>query len=147
MDKISKFTGKYRFLSNFYVEFPLCVEYDGRRYISVEHAFQSAKCKNECDKDLFLIVQDPRDAKFFGRTVKIREDWESIKLKVMEDCIRSKFKNPKLSKKLLETGDSILEEGNTWKDTFWGVYNGQGENHLGKILMKIREEIKNETNS
>lgn len=147
MGKISKFTGKYRFLSNFYVEFPIYVEYNGQRFRSVEHAFQCAKCVNDEDKDLFLIIEDPRDAKFFGRNVQIRPDWEDVKLSVMEDCIRNKFKNKKLAKKLIDTGDSILEDGNTWNDTFWGVCNGVGENNLGKILMKIRSELINETNS
>lgn len=44
---------------------------------------------------------------------------------------------------LLDTGDAILEEGNHWNDTFWGVRlkNGQGQNHLGKILMQVRMEL------
>lgn len=147
MNKISKFIGKYRFLSNFYVEFPIFVEYNGKRYRSVEHAFQSAKCVNESDKDLFLVIESPMDAKFFGKRVDLRPDWETIKLKVMEDCIRSKFKNKKLAKKLIDTGDSVLEEGNNWNDTFWGVCNGIGENNLGKILMKVRGELQNEVNS
>ena len=46
---------------------------------------------------------------------------------------------------LLDTGDKFIEETNWWKDQFWGVYNGVGENNLGKILMRIREEIKNES--
>ena len=36
-----------------------------------------------------------------------------------------------------------LIEGNTWEwsRTFWGVCNGSGENHLGRLLMKVREEL------
>lgn len=45
--EINKFTGKYRFLSNFY-EVPIIV--DGIKYRSVEHAFQAAKATNELDK-------------------------------------------------------------------------------------------------
>ncbi len=40
----------------------------------------------------------------------------------------------------------MLIEGNTWRDTFWGIYEGKGENNLGKLLMKIREELRNENN-
>lgn len=36
----------------------------------------------------------------------------------------------------------MLIERNTWGDTFWGVYDNKGENNLGKILMKVREGLK-----
>jgi hypothetical protein len=84
----------------------------------------------------------PGESKKLGRRCPVREDWEEIKLSVMEELVRSKFSNPKLSQKLLETNDKLLVEGNTWGDTFWGVCNGRGENHLGKILMKVRSELK-----
>ena len=65
----------------------------------------------------------------------------------METLVREKFSHNKdLKEMLLETGDAIIEEGNDWNDTFWGVCNGKGENHLGKILMKIREELRNGNN-
>jgi predicted NAD-dependent protein-ADP-ribosyltransferase YbiA (DUF1768 family) len=61
----------------------------------------------------------------------------------MEDCVRYKFTHhDDLRAKLLATGDSVLEEGNTWGDRIWGVYQGQGDNRLGKILMKIRAELR-----
>lgn len=143
MSKIDKFSGKYSFLSNFYICFPNFIEYKGRRFRSVEHAFQAAKCVNEDDMDLFLIVSDPKDAKFFGRKVQIRSDWESVKVDIMKDFVRQKFNNnSSLSEKLLNTGDLYLEEGNTWNDTFWGVCCGVGENNLGKILMDIRSDLR-----
>jgi len=64
----------------------------------------------------------------------------------MTTIVRNKFKaHPDLKKKLLETGTAKLIEGNTWHDTFWGVNinTGKGENHLGKILMQVRSELKN----
>jgi len=36
---------------------------------------------------------------------------------------------------------SNLVEGNSWNDVWWGVCEGEGENHLGRILMDIRAEI------
>ena len=69
----------------------------------------------------------------------------------METLIRQKFtRYPELGNKLLETGDAKLIEGNNWNDRFYGaVYDTNrnewmGENHLGKLLMKIREELKQE---
>lgn len=136
---ISDFRGKYFFLSNFYIS---DVEYEGILYKNNEAAFQSAKLTDR-DKRLQFCDLDPSSAKRKGRHVTLRHDWEYIKDKVMEDCVRDKFKrNDYIRRKLLETGDEELVEGNTWNDTYWGVCNGRGKNKLGKILMKIREELK-----
>ena len=65
----------------------------------------------------------------------------------MTGIVRDKFtRNPELKRLLLATGDAVLIEGNTWGDRFWGVdkRTGKGENHLGLILMDIREELKND---
>jgi predicted NAD-dependent protein-ADP-ribosyltransferase YbiA (DUF1768 family) len=59
----------------------------------------------------------------------------------MEDLLRQKFQNPYLKNKLLATGNAEIEETNSWGDVFWGICKGVGENHLGKILMKIRSEL------
>lgn len=72
----------------------------------------------------------------------LREDWELIKISVMHDLLRQKFGHETLRKRLLATGDEKLEEGNTWKDYFWGVCNGIGQNQLGVLLMRVREEIR-----
>jgi predicted NAD-dependent protein-ADP-ribosyltransferase YbiA (DUF1768 family) len=56
--------------------------------------------------------------------------------------VREKFKNEELAQLLIDTDDHELIEGNWWHDYFWGVCNGKGENHLGKILMDVREELK-----
>ena len=62
----------------------------------------------------------------------------------MYEIVLAKFtQNPDLKKKLLATGDEHLEEGNTWGDTIWGTVDGVGENRLGKILMRVRDELKN----
>ena len=63
----------------------------------------------------------------------------------MEEIVREKFRqNEELAKMLLATGDRILEEGNSWNDTFWGVSikTRKGKNNLGIILMKVRDELK-----
>ena len=85
----------------------------------------------------------PSDAKRLGRHVPLREDWNSIKEQIMYEICKAKFtQNPDLAEKLLETGDAELIEGNWWHDTTWGMCNGEGQNLLGKILMRVREEIK-----
>ena len=42
---------------------------------------------------------------------------------------------------LLATGEEYLVEGNTWGDKYWGVCGGIGLNHLGKLLMQVRDEL------
>lgn len=60
----------------------------------------------------------------------------------MWEILRAKFKqHPELAAMLIATGDAELVEGNTWGDTFWGrdLATGHGENHLGRLLMELRD--------
>jgi ribA/ribD-fused uncharacterized protein len=132
---INEFRGKYYFLSNFY-ETP--VTWNGLTYLNNEAAFQSAKTFS--DRECFTNL-DPSSAKKLGRKVQLR----SVKDDVMYEICKAKFsQNTELKKRLLSTGNEHLEEGNTWGDKIWGTVNGIGENRLGKILMRIREELRNE---
>lgn len=141
MKEINVFKGKNYFLSNM---FPTTVTFEGQTYLCVESAFQAAKCVNPVDREEFTSL-DGYSAKKLGRRVNLRKDWENIKLDVMTACVRDKFtSNPVLRNKLIATDNAILIEGNTWNDTFWGVCNGTGKNHLGQILMQIRSELQNE---
>ena len=73
----------------------------------------------------------------------LREDWETVKIDVMRDVLKSKFSlNSELREKLIATGDVELIEGNHWNDRFWGVCRGKGQNHLGKLLMELRKILK-----
>lgn len=138
---IDRFEGEYEFLSNF----ATCSIYWGDHYVAtVEHAYQAAKATAEGDCLKIIRCKTPGEAKRMGRTIACRPDWDTIKLEVMEILLRRKFTKPIFRDKLLATGTEELVEGNTWGDTFWGVCRGQGENHLGKLLMKIRSELRNE---
>jgi ribA/ribD-fused uncharacterized protein len=142
--KIAEFQGEYRFLSNFY---PATVEFEGVTYPSVEHAYQSAKTLNMDERRRIAAIVDPADAKRAGRALNPqRPDWEQVKFLVMEQCVRYKFSHSNaLRAKLLATGSAILEEGNNWNDRIWGICppnSGDGENRLGKILMKVRAELR-----
>lgn len=137
---ILEFQGDYRFLSNF-----LSGEiiYDGVRYANLESAYQAAKC---IDADAKLEFKDiePGYAKALGRTVTIRPDWDDVRLGVMYDLLKLKFDNATYGELLLDTNERYISEGNRWGDTFWGVNlkTGEGENNLGKLLMKVRSELK-----
>lgn len=141
-EPIEEFTGGYRFLSNFY---PVDggVLMNGIKYKTVEHAFQASKTVDSVQRKVIARFPKAGQAKRYGRTrVTLREDWESVKDRLMLELVRQKFKNPELKKKLLDTGDAELIEGNDWGDTYWGKFAGVGQNKLGKILMKVRKELK-----
>lgn len=147
---IDKFEGRYHFLSNFY----LCkVEHQGIVYPSVEHFYVAMKSNDEqlVDgkyyttgdlREFVSTIPTATEVKRFGRKLKLRKDWDTKKIEVMNFGVREKFKNELLKKLLLETGSEELIEGNWWNDKFWGVCDGKGENHLGKILMEVRRELK-----
>lgn len=133
----------YEFLSNFY-DTP--ITFNGLTYQNVEAAFQAQKVLS--DEERLAFTQIPAGkAKRLGRKVHLRGDWEFVKLNIMLEITRAKFlQNPELAEKLLATGNAMLVEGNRWNDTFWGVNikNGKGENYLGRILMCVRNEIREE---
>lgn len=135
---ISEFRNKYRFLSNFY---PCVVKIDGIEYPTIEHAFQAMKVHDDDIREVVARQKTPGDAKRMGNTLPLRHDWESTKLGIMERLLRIKFSKEPLKTWLLGTNSEELIEGNYYNDYFWGVCNGKGENHLGKLLMKIREEL------
>ena len=140
MSKITQFRGNYYFLSNF-SDYP--VQLDGLTYLNGEAAFQAGKVTTNNERLAFVGIP-PNIAKSKGRKVKLRSDWEAIKVDRMRQVIDAKFSDPKLAKLLDQTGDSELLEGNSWHDKIWGVDINtlQGQNHLGKILMAKREQLR-----
>lgn len=141
------FRGDYSFLSNFsYFNKPMVRCQNGvvLTFPTNEHFYVAMKTK-----DIELREQvgkhPSKGLKKFGRSFPIREDWDAIKLDVMLYGLRYKFSknNPLLRSKLISTGQTELVEYNYWDDTYWGVClkTDIGENHLGKLLMQVREEI------
>jgi len=133
---IVRFSNEYRFLSNFY---PVSILVEDHAFDSVEHAYQAHKTGRE-DWPLFNNIT-PGQAKRLGRRLQIRSDWDQVKLNIMLDLLRKKFTHA-LAHQLLATGDLQLIEGNTWGDVYWGVCAGEGENHLGKLLMQVRDALR-----
>ncbi len=138
---IEEFQGEYRWLSNFWI-------HDTVKGLSVEHHYQAAKTTNYQDWLLIMSAETPALAKKYGKPIEhggyitVREDWNNIKLILMEQFTREKYSiNHELQQKLLDTRGSLIIEGNRWNDNFWGVCNGVGENNLGKIIMKVRDDF------
>ena len=146
---INHFDKEWAFLSNFY---PQEIEFEGIIYPTNEHFFQAMKTLDTNKRRAIANAPTPGLAKKMGRSVSLRPDWEDIKEDVMVEGLYRKFANDELADQLLGTGDEELVEGNFWQDNFWGVrycekcraQGIQGQNHLGKLLMKVREKIKEE---
>lgn len=138
MSVIDSFRGEYSFLSNFH---KCKVEFEGMRYPSVEHAFQAAKNHDPEYRRSVAAVGSPVTAKRMGKKTALRPDWEEVKEGIMYELLLSKFSDPELHDKLIATGDTELIEGNNHWDRYWGVCRGEGLNKLGKLLMRVREEV------
>jgi ribA/ribD-fused uncharacterized protein len=145
---IDSFKGEYDWLSNFY---PVAIFDPNPKnlksapiYPTLEHAFQALKFKDIETRRIIADAATPAEARRLGKTLKgIREDWEQVKVEIMEYLLRQKFGQVlQLKQKLINTGDAELIEGNTWGDTFWGVSKSKGQNQLGKLLMKLRDEYR-----
>lgn len=155
------FFDRHRYLSNYHLH---PVVFENMEYPSNENAYHAAKIipgstqPTSLDRFSFRVFT-PNEAKSKGRQVNLRNDWLfelpqedqvtdsqgvlilQVRDKIMYDLNVSKFQDPELRKLLLETGDLYLEETNWWKDDYWGVFEGQGLNKLGRILMRIRENL------
>lgn len=151
---IHGFFGEYRWLSNFY---PCLVVLDRLIFSSSEAAYQAQKTDDREEQRKFTTMS-PHEAKKAGKALALSprpDNWDSRRLEVMRRCIDDKFSsaNPALVDRLIATGDALLEEGNWWKDGFWGITypsrqdcldgtNRQGgANWLGKLLMERRLKL------
>ena len=147
---ISGFNGRWSFLSNFY---PCLIYHQGLEYKSVEAFYVAMKIDSDQIingkyytsgdfREMISKLDNPGLIKKIGQKVKLRKDWDSKKLEYMNWAVREKFKDESLKEMLLLTGDQEIIEENYWGDTFWCVCKGKGQNHLGKILMKVRDELR-----
>jgi ribA/ribD-fused uncharacterized protein len=128
---------------------------------TVEHGYQACKAATWDEMIEVLRAPSPGAAKRMGREVKLREDWDRVRVVVMLSCLRAKFRpGSELARMLLDTGYQTLVEGNTWGDRYWGAVYGRqaahdptwrsagwaheplvGRNMLGRCLMLVRGEL------
>lgn len=123
-------------------------EWGGYLYSSLEEAFQTARFIGS-DDELVEMIKHSHSAHQAQKIAylnidKQRDDWEIKQLDIMEELLRLKVEqNPYVLKKLLETKDYYIVKDSP-KDNFWGWgENRDGDNHLGKLWMKLREEYRN----
>ena len=124
------------------------VEWNGYLFASVEEAYQAASFMGS-DEELVEKIKKSHSADEAQRIAyanrdKRREDWDDVKISIMEELLRLKIEqNPYVKKKLLQTEDYMIVEDSP-KDDFWGWGpNRNGQNNLGKLWMKLRGELKN----
>lgn len=121
------------------------VEWRGRVWPTVEHAYQAAKFDDEHMIERIYSARSAHDAKKIANDPEyrslIRPDWQAIKRDVMEEILRAKFaQHEYVRKKLGETRGWLLVE-DSHRDGYWGRgADWTGENWVGRIWMKIRDE-------
>jgi ribA/ribD-fused uncharacterized protein len=129
-------TRNYFEFSNFYSS---PIDLDGHIWPTVEHYYQAQKSTDQLDQKKVREAPTPGKAKRLGRKIRIRPDWDEIKVDVMIRAVRAKFmQHADLRDLLLSTENATLHE-NSPHDMFWGIH---GKDMLGKVLMQIREEIR-----
>lgn len=140
---IDSFSGKYEFLSNFYLH---PIMWDGLIWPSAEHLYQALKTEVPVQRELIHRASTPGEARSLGQKVSLRKGWnEGLRLRSMRACLELKFQmGTWLDAQLVATGDTYLLEGNWWHDNFFGDCHCSkcagitGQNHLGKLLMQVR---------
>ncbi len=129
---------------------PHAVVMDSIRWPTSEHYYQAQKFVGTPEAFLCEEIRQattPEAAAALGRDRRrtVRSDWEQVKCAVMYEVVRVKFMtHPEIRAILLETGDQMIIE-NSPNDCFWGCgVDRDGENHLGRILMQVRSELRDD---
>jgi N-glycosidase YbiA len=128
---------------------PHGIKIKGTFWSTVEHYYQAQKFVGTVDEvviPLIYAAETPEKAAALGRcsTRKLRSDWDVVKTQVMQSAVLVKFlTHADIRKVLLTTDDQLLVEDSP-NDYFWGCgAEKTGQNHLGKVLMSVRQEIRN----
>jgi ribA/ribD-fused uncharacterized protein len=137
MESINSFTKEYQFLSNTYNS---PIEIDGISYTNAESAFWAQRVKDSRARNKFSRLSGNK-ARAKAIQAEPVEDWDENINHYMEKVLKAKFSDPKMMKLLNSTKGCKLINTNTYRDDYWGVYMGKGKNVLGRLLMKIRDEV------
>lgn len=124
------------------------IEMQNTLWPTVEHYYQAQKFVGSPDEEVIPLIHQastPEEAAALGRcsSRQMRSDWEAVKVGIMREAVLKKFSTySDIKEILLSTDDKLLVE-NSPNDYFWGCgENKTGQNHLGQILMSVREELR-----
>jgi len=121
--------------------------YEGKRYPTSEHLFQSFKFTHRPGLAEHIRTCDTRPSVAFSEARRfakeVRPDWTRENINVMDTVILHKFtQHNDLKHELLSTGAAELIE-NSDKDAFWGCgADGKGRNELGRALERLRAQLR-----
>ena len=121
------------------------------RILTSEALYQACRFPHMPEVQRLIIGQrSPMTAKMKSKPHRknSRPDWEAVRVPIMKWCLRIKLVQnwEKFSTLLLDTGQRrIVEESR--KDDFWGAKPKdeeilQGQNVLGRLLMELREILR-----
>ena len=132
----------HREFSNFA---PFGIDLDDARWPTVEHFYHAQKFADPQLRKKIRQAAKPIIAKNLADHNKaaIRPDWDAVKDDVMYRAVRRKFElHAPLRELLLGTGDEDIAESAP-NDYYWGIgREGTGQNRLGRILERIRAELR-----
>lgn len=125
---------------------PFQIEWRGKSWPTAEHAFQAAHFFDTNPELAEQVRQthSPREADDFANDNKQFDDpnWREKRVEIMEEIVRAKYEQHQLIQETLikSVGKTIVETNDN--DSFWGWGpDRDGENALGKIWMKLRDEV------
>lgn len=127
------------------------VEWRGRLWPTSEHAYQAAHFIDTAPWLAHVIARAPSAHEAFklarAHADKAPDNWNEIAVGIMEDICRHKLaQHEYVQSKLMQTGDLPLVEDSP-KDPRWGWGpDHDGANELGKVWMRLREEMKAQVN-
>jgi len=134
--------------SNF-IPFDQPIILHGVSFRTPEHLYQALKATNIEDVIIIAACETPGNAKRLGYKIKCKSDWNEIKVDCMEYVIDKQFTITSIQGQKLINSKGLIVELNYWHDNFWGdctckkCENIKGQNNLGKILERKREELIN----
>ncbi len=144
-------------LTNFYPEHLIYIE--NKKWPTTEHYYQAKKFQDKQIQEKIRNLETPDDARDYAHTTKAKKivpkswhvkpkksdasDWDIPKVKIMYKANLAKFKQHQtLRNFLLQTGNAPLAEDSQLDET-WGIgEKGHGKNFMGKILMRVRHELR-----
>jgi len=153
---ITQFKGQYEFLNPAYY---CLAEYDGIIYNSAEVAFLASQYDDPYFRSMFRNLSLPIwRARELAKKFQKRRDWTpELSLDLTRQITLDKFcRSPNLRSLLLATRHELIVAENGWHEQFWGrcicnIRPGKygrkdaclvpGSNHLGNILMSVRDRL------
>ncbi|MES9833089.1 MAG: NADAR family protein [Candidatus Thiodiazotropha sp. DIVDIV] len=122
-------------------------ELDGATWPSVEHYYQAMKFEQAEHREAIRSADHPKKAQKLaaGNKRQIRKDWKQVREVMMTRAIYTKCRtHDVVAATLRETGDRKITETSQY-DYYWGCgRDGLGHNTFGKVLMAVREKMREE---